>query len=75
MFTSYLCSIIFYYATATMTISALTAHFNGASADAITSTLSGSGTDNFTVGGTLTIATSQLPGIYAGAFNVTVDYN
>jgi len=43
--------------------------------DAITSTLNGTGTDSFTVGGTLTIATSQLPGIYAGAFNVSVDYN
>jgi len=62
-------------ATATMTISLLKARFLNAGADAITSTLNGTGTDSFTVGGTLTIATSQLPGIYAGAFNVSVDYN
>jgi hypothetical protein len=59
----------------TMTIGALTARFFGAGADAITSILSASGTDSFTVGGTLTIAPAQLGGIYAGTFNVTVDYN
>jgi hypothetical protein len=62
-------------ALATMTISLLKVRFNGAVADAVTSTLSGTGTDSFTVGGTLTIATAQVPGIYAGAFDVTVDYN
>jgi hypothetical protein len=61
--------------TATMTISSLTARFNGAGADATTSTLSTNGTDNFTLGGTLTVAASQVAGIYAGTFNVTVDYN
>ena len=59
----------------TMTIGTLLARFNGAGADAVTSTLSGTGTDSFTVGGTLTVAASQVGGIYAGAFNVTVDYN
>ena len=58
-----------------MTISGLLARFNGAGADAIVSTLSATGTDNFTLGGTLTVAAAQVAGIYAGAFNVTVDYN
>lgn len=59
----------------TMTISALTARFSGAGADAVTSTLSATGTDNFTVGGTLTVGLDQSTGIYAGTFNVSVDYN
>jgi len=62
-------------ATAVMTISALTARFNLAAADAVVSTLSATGTDNFTVGGTLTVAAAQIGGIYAGTFPVTVDYN
>jgi len=62
-------------ASATMTISALTARFNGADVDAITSTLSETGTDNFTVGGKLTIAAAQIGGTYAGTFPVIVDYN
>jgi len=62
-------------ATAVMTISALTARFNGAAADAVVSTLSATGTDNFTVGGTLTVTAAQIGGIYAGTFPVTVDYN
>lgn len=63
---------------ATMTVSLLTARFaNSASADAIVSTLDGNGADNFTVGGTLTVpvAASAPGGVYAGVFNVTVDYN
>jgi len=32
------------------------------------------GTDAFTVGGTLTVASGQVAGIYAGTFNVTVAY-
>jgi Domain of unknown function (DUF4402) len=59
---------------ATMSI-APTARFNLAGADALTSTLSGTGTDNFTVGGALTVPASAVGGIYAGTFNVTVDYN
>jgi hypothetical protein len=61
--------------TATMTISALTARFNGAVGDAITSTMSATGTDSFTLGGTLTVAPAQVAGIYAGTFSVSVDYN
>ena len=52
-----------------------TARFNNAVADAITSTLSATGTDNFTVGGVLTVGASAVGGIYAGTFNVSVDYN
>jgi hypothetical protein len=59
----------------TMTISLLKARFSGAGSDAITSTLSTTGTDSFTLGGTLTVAASQVAGIYAGTFPVTVDYN
>ena len=59
----------------TMTISLLKARFSGAGADAVTSTLSASGTDSFSLGGTLTVASAQMPGIYAGTFAVSVDYN
>jgi hypothetical protein len=59
----------------TMDITLLTARFNGAGADAVVSVLDGSGTDSFTLGGTLTVAAGQVSGIYAGTFTVTVDYN
>jgi hypothetical protein len=59
----------------TMTISTLLARFNGAGADAVTSTLAVGGTDSFTVGGTLAVAAAQVAGTYAGTFNVTVAYN
>jgi hypothetical protein len=58
-----------------MTITDLKARFNTAGADAITSTLSSTGTDSFAVGGTLNIKAAQIPGVYTGTFNVTVDYN
>jgi hypothetical protein len=58
-----------------MDITLMSARFNGASSDATTSTLTSSGTDSFTVGGTLTIKANQLGGIYAGTFPVSVDYN
>jgi len=64
--------------TATMTISALTVKFGAAAektAVAATSVLSATGTDNFIVGGTLTVTAAQVAGIYAGTFPVTVDYN
>ena len=59
----------------TMDITDMKARFNGAGADAITSAPTSGGTDSFTVGGTLTIAAAQVAGIYAGTFNVSVDYN
>lgn len=64
-------------ATASMTIGALKVRFNGAGADAfpVVSTLSGTGTDSFSVGGTLTIDAAQVAGIYAGTFPVSIDYN
>jgi hypothetical protein len=60
---------------ATMDITSLTARFNGALADDVVSTLSATGTDSFTLGGTLTVAPGQVAGIYAGTFAVSVDYN
>jgi len=59
----------------TMDITLMKARFNGAGADAVTSALAAGGTDSFTLGGTLTINAAQVGGIYAGAFDVTVDYN
>lgn len=59
-----------------MTISNLTARFaNVAGIDATQSTLDVKGEDSFTVGGTLTVGSQQTPGVYAGSFNVSVDYN
>lgn len=54
----------------TMTITAFTSSKAGNA-----STLSGSGSDNFTVGGTLNVGGSQVAGLYQGNFNVTVAYN
>lgn len=59
----------------TMEISSMTARFNGAGADATTSTLSADGTDSFTLGGTLTVGANQVGGVYAGTFDVSIDYN
>ena len=59
----------------TMDITLMKARFNGAGSDAVTSTLASDGTDSFTLGGTLTVQASQVGGIYAGTFNVTVEYN
>ncbi|HZK97485.1 MAG TPA: DUF4402 domain-containing protein [Prolixibacteraceae bacterium] len=60
---------------ALMTVDAFTARFNVETIDAITSTLSATGTDNFTLGATLNLVIGQIGGIYAGDFPVTVDYN
>jgi hypothetical protein len=58
----------------TMTISALNYHCLSAGADNTAGTLI-AGADDFRVGGTLTALAAQVPGIYAGTFNITVDYN
>ncbi|MEZ7500235.1 DUF4402 domain-containing protein [Flavobacterium sp. Arc3] len=58
-----------------MTITDFKARFNGKDADAVVSILTGSGTDSFAVGGTLNIKADQIPGVYTGTFDVTVDYN
>jgi len=59
----------------TMDITLMKARFNGAGADAVTSTLASNGTDSFTLGGTLTVKAAQVGGIYAGTFDISVDYN
>ena len=59
----------------TMNITLMKARFAGAVADAVTSTLAAGGTDSFTLGGTLTVLANQIGGIYAGSFDVSVDYN
>lgn len=41
---------------------------------ALASTFAANGTDAFTVGGTLTVANAQEPGLYTGTFDVTVEY-
>jgi len=60
---------------ANMTISSLLARTASAGANGLTGTLSTSGTDNFTVGGTLNVAAGQVTGTYTGTFDVTVAYN
>ncbi len=64
--------------TVIMTISDLTVLFDGGteeSGTSATSLLSASGTDHFKVGGTLTVVTAQIGGIYSGTLPVSVDYN
>ena len=58
-----------------VTVSAFTSMFLGAPADALTSKLSITGTDSFVVGATLTTMASQNAGVYAGTFNISIDYN
>lgn len=60
---------------ATMKINQFTARFHGASADALSSTLPASGADSFTIGCTLNVGTNQMPGVYAGTFQVTMEHN
>lgn len=59
----------------TMDITLMKAYVASAIGEAVTGTLSAAGTDSFTLGGTLTVKAAQVGGIYAGTFNVTVDYN
>jgi len=40
-----------------------------------TGTLSGLGADHFVIGATLSLANAQAAGVYAGTFDVSVDYN
>lgn len=48
---------------------------NGTSGDATTGILSAGGTQSLYVGGTLTVAANQAPGVYAGDVIATVEYN
>lgn len=54
----------------TMTITAFTSSKTGNAG-----TLSGAGSDSFTVGATLNVGASQVAGLYQGNFNITVAYN
>lgn len=54
----------------TMTVTAMGCSYTG-----LTSTFVAGGTDAFTVGGTLTVASGQAAGVYTGSFDVTVAYN
>jgi hypothetical protein len=60
---------------ANMTINSLLARTASAGVNGLTGTLSASGTDNFTIGGTLNVAAGQVTGVYTGTFDVTVAYN
>lgn len=55
---------------ATMAITAMNCSYAG-----LTSAFIAAGTDAFTVGGTLTVGSGQVAGIYTGTFDVTVAYN
>jgi len=59
----------------TMDITSMLAFVASESAIAVTGTLDASGDDSFTLGGTLTVQANQVGGVYAGTFDVTVDYN
>lgn len=59
----------------TMTIGTLLARATSTGEDGLTGTLSEAGTDDFTVGGILTVAAGQVGGVYSGTFDVTVAYN
>ncbi|HEX8614321.1 MAG TPA: DUF4402 domain-containing protein [Telluria sp.] len=48
---------------------------NATSGDATSGTLSAGGTQSLYVGGTLTVAANQAPGVYAGDVVATVEYN
>jgi hypothetical protein len=59
----------------TMEITDFKASFDAGVTDKTTSTLSSSGGDSFVVGGLLTIKPLQIPGVYTGTYNVTINYN
>ena len=58
-----------------MTIDNILARTASAGANGLTGTLSVTGTDSFTIGGTLNVTAAQVAAVYAGTFNVTVAYN
>ena len=48
---------------------------NTTSGEVATGTLNGSGAQSLFVGGTLTVAGNQAPGVYGGTLSASVDYN
>jgi hypothetical protein len=58
-----------------MTIGKLVARPASRGSDNMTGTLSSSGSDNFSIGGTLNVLPGQAAGLYTGKFSVTVVYN
>lgn len=60
--------------TNTMTLSTFSIQIDALAAGVVTGTLT-SGTSNFAVGGSLSVAADQNPGEYTGTFPVTVAYN
>jgi len=60
---------------ATMIITFVQARPSSTGSDGLIGTLSSSGTDSFTVGGTLNVEAGQDVGYYDGNFLVTVSYN
>jgi len=60
--------------TNTMTLNTFSIKIDDLAASALVGTLT-SGTSNFAVGGTLSVAADQNPGAYAGTFPVIVAYN
>ena len=59
----------------TMAIKNFVAKTASAGIDGLTGTLDGTGDDSFSVGATLVLDDAQAFGVYAGAFDVSVDYN
>jgi hypothetical protein len=60
---------------ATMTISDLHTRPESKDSDGLIGKLDDFGADSFTIGGTLSVAASQLIGTYSGTFDVTIAYN
>ena len=58
-----------------MTVDALKVKTTSSGVDGLTGTLSATGTDNFTLGGTLNVKAAQIAKLYTGSFDVTVAYN
>jgi hypothetical protein len=62
--------------TETMTVGSFVARpASSVAGDALVGTLDATGSDTFTVGGTLTVGVAQAEGVYVGTFNVTAAYN
>jgi hypothetical protein len=58
-----------------MTINSINSYVTSKTAFSTTGTLASNAQDTFKVGGTLYVDASQAAGVYAGTFQVTVNYN